>query len=794
MGTTQNIYSLVALIKKGTVKGLKYYFSILLSLFLVTSCQDSFIPEDIGHVTREDGLPLDIIVSYPSDATRGIEEAKTKFESGDLIHIIATFNCQNETEGEYTVKTYGIMQCTGNGNWQPFNSGTKYRELSWPGECKTASFYAVHIPGSNGALSSNTGAPRLLSSYSYTEDPLEASTDEIPYGHSIYFDFKHIFSHLSVVDFEPGFADEFWFTRSTSDAMTDFNNAFNIEFNDDENNPEIQKVFSAIPDEHSNLVYISGKCDVREGEDVDPKYAGVVNFFLEPGWTLDKFKLVYPSYGSTTSTFFTYQSTSQDNEGNDVIKLESNHAYTFSVLKSQGVLTEVRPGEEWDESDPVDIDVEKFIKAVVNGDEYRTDDGTLVLQKIDGGTQLIRNIDFKYHYYDVLRNQGNLLPNLDRVFNGAFHYIYHTSCPIFNKINAAGEVKNVGIIDIDTDNSDDPTYKYWISTVNPEVNEFPDISEKADFSFNGALARRNLGKVNNIRISKVNIKAYVLTSNQSEQDKEAHNIGIVLGSNSDAGIVNGVSLADHIQLSVENYGDETIVPNIFIGTVAGQNASYLSNINPIEEEKKDWPLPEITITNKCVGETGIYMIGGITGNNVGSITDVFLPKIKIDSRNSEGLHSLIGGGVGQQAYDQNFKIYLGDINIIGEVIAGNMSDTREDNYSYTGGIAGQAYLNSTIEDCKTIISVAGAPAELNNGGITGTGCAFGRLILMPGVELGKISRITSYGDNLTGQGSIGRFAGVSITGFDENYFSNPDLEINVKNFSGIEEYIGKILE
>lgn len=790
------------------MKGLKYYFSILLSLFLVTSCQDSIIQEDIDHVTREDGLPLDIIVNYPSDGTRGIEEAKTKFEPGDLIHIIATFNCEEkDTHNEYVIKTYGIMQCTGHDNWQPFNSGTKYRELSWPGECKTASFYAVHIPGSNGALSSNTGAPRLLSSYSYTEDPLEAATEEMPYGHSIYFDFKHIFSHLSVVDFEPGFADEFWFTR-TPDAMEGFHNAFNIEFKDDENNPEIKKVFSAIPDDHSNLVYISGKCDVRTGADVDPKYAGVVNFFLEPGWTLDKFKLVYPSYGSNTSTFFSYQSNSQDsednedsedsednedNEDNDVINLESNHAYTFSVLKSQGVITEVRPGEEWDESKPVDIDVEKFIKAVVNGDEYSTEDGTLVLQKIDGGTQLIRNVDFKFHYYDVLRNQGNLLPNLDRVFNGAYHYIYNTSCPIFNKINSAGEVKNVGIIDIDTDKSDHSTYKYWISTVNPEVNEFPDISEKADFSFNGALARRNLGKVNNIRISKVNIKAYVLTSNQSEQDKEAHNIGIVLGSNSDAGIVNGVALADQINLSVENHWEEHIVPNIFIGTLAGQNASYLSNIKPINDEKKDWPLPEITITNKCYGETGIYMIGGITGNNVGSITNVFLPKIKIDSHESEGLHSLIGGGVGQQAYDQNFKIYLGDINIIGEVIAGNMSDTREDNYSYTGGIAGQAYLNSTIEDCRTIISVAGAPEELKNGGVTGTGCAFGRLIFMPGVEEGKISRIVSYGDNLTGQGYIGRFAGVSISEYNADYFTNPDLEINVKNFSGI-EFIGTILE
>lgn len=731
------------------------------------SCRDDeFLLGNVDY-DKIDGLPVEIEAFLPETlSTRIFEDVKTSFEKGELIHIVAEFNCVNNGE-EYKLRKYAAMTFQGKGSWTPFNADTG---LSWPGDAVSATFSAYFIPGSNGILSSQTMEPKLLNSYTYADDPLEAHAVNVPYGHTVGFNFTHLFAHLTLFDLQVGISDRFWLTREEG-GVNKLNNAFHIEY--DPVATEIKPVFSAIGDEkYGGMVYLTSNMIMRERDEED---VAEVNYFIEPG-LYDDFQVRYPRTSSQASTYLTYRST-----GSSGAKyLHGNGRYEFSVLRSLGIVTVEKPGTGWDETtEPfVVIDVEKFLKAANAGLDYFEEDpntGELVhiLLATDSGTELLRNVDFQFKYYEVFPandTDPEFIPNMSKTFDGGYHYIYNIGCPLFH--DNTGAIKNVGI-------------RTGSTKGHPlESNErYPVNGHTEDFSRQGMIARINHGTVNNLRISDLDMTVKIQTTNEELPDQEAHNAGLLFGTN--LGYIYDISLSGNFSLTVENADGETIMPTVSMGGITGQNLSYISNISPLEGSELS-----LTINNKCNGPAGVYIIGGVAGNQTGYIYDVLLPKVDINSGESVGQHSYIGGLVGRIAETTGDPATLASSAVKGEVTAGKSSSAMGIiSNSYTGGLVGYMNIQGIITNCSSSCSVAG-PTVLSQGAVYATGGAFGRIVRTEGVIEGNIQTVAAFGEKLEGQGYLGCFSGIVPVDYDWNYFSSK--QNTVKKYRTI-DYIGASL-
>ena len=754
-------------------------FSFILSLSLLTACND----DDFGYINQEeDGLVKFQVEIDKEDGTRGlIEEQKTKFEEGEVIHIKAVFNCNNQGVKSTQVK-YGTIQYMGHSYWTATDGD---HQLTWPDDTESAVFYAYYMTGMNGVLTDNTMPAKLMSDFKYDEIPLFDIVADKKYGDAVKLRMKHIFTHMTLTDLQGGIANELWFTANPSDPADKsanpkrrpLNNAFRLVF--DPTMQDIIPEFTQIPDMNypdengkPGLVYIKSTLqDVQ----VDGEVSSGMGFFLEPAVYHD-FTVLYPKNRTSYSTYLAYSRDLSKVPGAE--ELLPNHRYFFSVLKSLGVILKETPDNGWDKSDPtVIVDVESFLRAANSGSEYfekdpKTGEDVQILESTLEGSRLVRNVDFQYKYYDIFTERGYFKPSISNTFDGNFHYIYNMGCPLFYENN--GVITNLGIRNASTKNR-------------PVISNerLPRGNTLEDFSYNGFIASRNYGTVVNVRVVNADMTVQVQTSSPDDRTTEAHNVSLLFGVN--RGNVYDIGLSGTLKLTVENASGETIIPRVMIGGLAGQNLGIVSGINYIAED--GFETPDLTIVNKLNGENGVYKIGPAAGVNTGTLDDIFIASMKVDSKSSRGLGSTIGGIVGENSASTSGAAMISSCIVRGEVSAGTVNQVRTlSAVSYAGGIAGAHNTQANVIGCSVTVGVEGSK-NVDPNVDYGEGGAFGIIEKSLGTSEGKVETLSCYGTKLTGNNSasdhIGNFAGISTVGFDWNHYASNGIRIKNFNYSNI---------
>ncbi|MCH5223161.1 MAG: hypothetical protein J1E82_03900 [Muribaculaceae bacterium] len=819
----------------------------MLVLPVMNSCRDeSFYLDD--EVERQDNLPVELEINLPV-ATRGVNP-KQSFENGEFIHIQGKFYMDDDSE-EYR---YGAFQYI-EGKWEQYlpEGTTTYRKFTWPNNCVTAEFLAYYVVGTDALLVPTdnpeynpvTNLSNVVGKNGNPDtDPLVArSNGTVKYGHTIVLNFLHACSYLIVEDMPPGIATNFWFTQQqdNGDVSPTFYNAFRLSLTTEN---KLKFEFVQDPDPlSSNEVYVAGASQSIITDGVEKASFGV---FLAPG-RYDNFVVGYPGT-DRMNTYMRYKKIinepanpgdgddgngdsgdpgtggsgngGDDNTGNDsggitdengnpYNDLEENGIYRFNLAKSAGVtILTPPPGEVWDDNEnPIyPVDAEEFLYKVCNPEEYVIDyEGgkVKILEVVGNGTRLLQNVNFQWAKYDVFKPKENLhpltwfIPDLPRgnLFDGNHHWIWNLGSPLFHTVN--GNIKDLGITNADMS---------FVTRVNYKPDGYvpKDELDYFEMSRRGALCNYlQQGTLQNIRIraklpdwyendidpsekgkyynAVFNLNAYVYAADS----QESHNIGCLVGSNLN-GTINTINITCNMNLTVANYPETPRVPSLNIGGIVGQSVSTLTNVGTENS-------PKITITNICNYSNAAYYIGGITGNHTGgTISEVMLPNIVIQSARSVGFNSYIGGAVGALS-NVDVGGELLNCTVAGEVYAGKcmMNSVGVSGAVYTGGVAGLCYESYTVNGCRAVVNVYGPMDDNVSEGVTyATGGMFGRISKFQAETPDQIGNVIANGTYLTGPSEyIGNFAGMVPDGetWDDNYQGRA---IIVAKHGNVTKYIG----
>lgn len=731
---------------------------LLLCLPLLTACVDDLFS---GNGSTNGELPVTFDFALPTTRATSdnhlIEDRKT-FTDKDVIHIEGTFTCSN---GEKKVRYGAMAYDKAKNSW----TAVANSELTWPDDATNGSFKAYFVHRRDGDLESEGGIIQKegktptysLSDLTYENDPLSADTknENIPYGHAVKLNFEHVCTYLTLKGLGAKVADSYWFTRKVN-----LNNSFYLKRND---NNTLEFKFCQVPDERFHrdgytnaLVYINTK--TVTGDD-----GTKVQFFLEPG-NYDSFTLCYPGAESNFYDYLEYTYVPSQGDPETGPTLVANKSYLLDISKSKGITISTPPPgpaeETWDDgNDYIDVEVDKFLKAVADGTDYYYNE-TQILQGGSNSTKLLHNISFKKTKYSRQTLGFEPIVKEGSIFDGGHHYIKDISCPVFHRNR--GTIRNLGLREIDAE------------FISDEADMGTSNKDEYDQSRNGILCGWNeRGAVENIRIARAKITAKVKNDTETEEDKdasqEAHNIGCVIGSNT--GTVTNVALAGTFTLTVEAYTGEgynkDVDASVMIGGIVGQNAENgsITNVAPYEDTDPSVGEFVFKIENKCTGELGAFYVGGVAGLSSASISWVTLPNVTIDGSASKCVAMYMGGIAGQllATGSGSNTAATSSCAITGAVKAGVVNHANKGDIaakSYIGGISG--VLGQSVTDCRTAVSVSvGTTANAN---VTyATGGAFGRILKTSGNI--ALENIMAYGGGLTGPTNyIGNFAGIAPVG------------------------------
>ena len=749
------------------------YISMILIAVSLAGCADE-IEMMPGSEDTDSELPVEFTFEWPGiTETRGFDDAnvKTKFSDGDLIHVVGTFRTEalqdDGTHKEGITARYGALRYDSKTRQWEAEPGNK---LTWPSISTEGKFYAYYISSSTGMFTLEEDPVTIsLSSVTPESDPLMVpETKYMKYGHAVNLQFEHICSYLTLIDLEPMVASHYFFTTNSVGDLKGgtkaFNNAFQLtlvkndgsENMDLEGTPKLEFKFLTTEDpEYDGMIYISGNAATfSEPEpDGEPKNVTKVGYFLEPG-RYDKFELRYPAVAPATYKYLTYDYDDvPPNVGgieytNIPPDLEAGKTYTLTVTKAPGITIDILPeGDGWDEDgESAAIDVADFLKSIRDGNEYINEEGTPILEAVPGGTKLLKNVDFQGKNYEEFDKELGFLPDVlqGKTFDGNHHYISNLGCPLF-RYNY-GNITNLGIKNVN----------FTAESLEYSYNEGDNTQDR---SRHGALCmwNRSDGYINNVRISGVNMTINVKYNNDEDDGNEVHNVGGVVGSNT--GRVSEIYLGGKYDITVKS--NDVNNAEVLIGGVAGQNAGggSLSNVSILDDKFA------MTITNNCIGNLGMYSVGGIVGSSSGVVSDVILSNVSINSKNSRGVVSYIGGMAGKLDVTGTYGS-MSTCIVSGTATAGTtMQYEYMPGQSYIGGMVG--YDNNVgVTGCRAAVSVTGSDV-VNNGVTYGTGGAFGRIqspsdfqnLIAYGAKL-----VAPKGDSNEGLNYVGNFAGIGPFG------------------------------
>lgn len=745
-----------------------YIFTILSLLVFFGSCREE---DFLGGHTDTDEMPVEFNFQWPGiDATRSFDDAtvKTKFEDGDVIHIVGTFKTRALLEnGDYEegeTARYGALKYNEKTRqWEPVAGN----ELTWPSISTEGQFYAYYLSGSNGLFTDFDKPVTVnLSKVTPQTDPLMAPlTKWLVYGHAVNLQFNHLCTYLTLVNMEPNVASNYFFTtdnvrESANGATHEFHNAFTLTLteNDGSENenlrgtPQLDFQFVQDPDpEFKDMIYISGNTTLSTYPDTDgeDKVVTKVGYFLEPGY-YETFDVNYPATAPEIYPYLTYNYNDiPENVGgvgydNIPPQLDGGRTYTLNITRAPGVKIVNPPqAEGWDdEGEFVEVDPAEFLESVREGWEYRNKKGTLILEKTAEGTKLLHNVDFSGFTYDDFMNL-NFVPDVlqGNVFDGDYHYIDNLGSPLLR--NNYGTVKNLGLKNISFTGR---SYEY---------DSTGETDNTLDRSRHGGLCmwNRSTALISNVKMENVDMTIEVQYLNTSEDGSEVHNVGCVVGSNT--GKITELSLGGSFNLTVT--GSDVQNAEVLIGGIVGQNAGNgtLYDVSLFDDNFT------LNITNKCHGALGLYAVGGIVGKSSGYITGVIMSEVEIDCRESSGVDSYIGGMAGHLEVTTSTS-YLKNCILGGIVRAGITESTGAfPGQSYIGGMVGY---DSQVEvsGCRASVSVYGSSSVSDNvtyatGGAVG--CIQTETLFQNLIAYGPLLQAPN-GTPTNGTNYVGNFAGM----------------------------------
>ncbi|MCH5224785.1 MAG: hypothetical protein J1D77_02255 [Muribaculaceae bacterium] len=781
-------------------------------------CQDELIfPED--DVARQDNLPVEFNINIEGLSTRGPQYFKTEFETNEVVHVQGTFRL---SDGDVTVK-YGAFRFNGE-KWEQYGGATGTADVprfSWPNNTIEADFTAYYVYGSNSLMvptdnPDNDITPVTFSSITGTSvsnpdhDPLKATTKNMKYGHTINLEFYHACAYLTIEEMQP-ISNVFWFTQELTDgsAPESFKNAFRLYLGTDN---QLHFDFLQVENpEYGDKVYIQGLTTTAM---IDNTLKASAGFFLAPG-QYTNFVVGYPgstemiNYISYTKAESPTQPGEPDPGDNGEIEpdepgegplnpnneLAENGVYIFNVTKSNGVeIVNPLVPEEWDEGDdPIyDVDAEQFLWSICNNLEYYSSDGTLLLRPEGNVSHLLHNVNIQWAEYDIFppsetNNFSWWEPILSQgvTFDGGLHYIWNLASPLFRKVD--GVVRRVGLSNAKMNVLS--KYQYTPTIDDPEEGGEPDAPVAGpapgvyEMNRQGALCcYLDKGTIEQIRV-KTQMPNFTTTGYfedifqmnvevWGESSQESHSIGGLIGSNNE-GTINDITIFCDIEMNLSNYDIENNeIPRVYIGGIIGQNLNIMHNISSGTGSNS------MLITNFLNFDEASYSIGGCVGLfGGGTINDVYLPNVNIDSRRSLGSTSFIGGLAGRLSNVDNGGQLLNCRIENGSVYAGKCVPDLEEEQNgsaVTGGIAGDIYESYEINECFVSVNVYGPynnPQQgydnyINDGTVDySTGGMFGNINNIPGQSPTKIINNGAYGTVLRGPTKyIGNFAGTVPSG------------------------------
>ncbi|MCH5239375.1 MAG: fimbrillin family protein [Muribaculaceae bacterium] len=828
-----------------TIRNTLYIFLLLTFPFILNSCREDDLWDNADYGLPNGAIPIDIKCLLPDVATRSIVNPKSEFVVGDVIHIEGCFKMQNDDNDNPVedLYLYGAFQYSAEGKWIPLSDNENSEvaaRIYWPNKSVSASFKSYYIssredadmlsPGTETrtySLSSLSGYKDPLDKQNNKEDkdPLVAQTSTVAYGHTIQLNFEHACAFLTIEELPYGVSpnDVFWIMREKGANNIDdtFNNAFKLTLSEDN---KLSLVFVQQKDEnYSDAIYVAG-----EAEDFDTAEGlrNSVGFYLEPGH-YDSFVIAYPE-GDRMKRYFTFNSEEVEEKPDRNLLLKNNR-YIFNVTRSSGIDIENDPNlNNWDETDDLvrlePIEVEQFLWAISQGEDYSNMEGTAILEKTSVGSRLIKNVDFQFYRYNVFDPEPGLhedwfLPNVDKVFDGGLHYIWNIGCPLF--INNSGTIRNVGIR-----NAQVEAYS--------ALHFYPETGGNDSFNFSriGAVCGYNSGTLDNLRIRDLNMTVYVNPSQELDSEGhpmaagEIHAIGGIVGSVGDHGIINSVSINGNFILNILNAplkedpgsespetpggGDENTggdngddntgtrddsgngnenqwfpsrgfyTPEVDAGAIAGNNSNLIQNISVLDN------VLNVEIRFKCEGETGAYYIGGLVGNNTGGYIDTaIIPSLTVRTVNSFG-NNLYLGGIAGRLSSSNATSAVNSCIIKGAISTGVTEKYgTTDSFSFVGGMAGQVSTNVSVDNCRSIMDITGAQQKFISDNVNyGIGGIFG-YILSSNSSRASFYDLIDTGSSLSVNYSLtnvyaGDFAGVCSVGDSWENYMNSDL--NIQNF------------
>lgn len=713
------------------MRNLFIYIFLIISLSLNGCREDDFssiaypkegYPIEFEFIFQSSGFSYDNEVS-----TRDLEESKNKFEMEDVIHILGEFK---DTKGN-TIKKYGAMKFV-NGKFEAIPGS----DLTWPNEEVTGVFKAFYISNSNSLIEDGASTEYVsLSSLKEDTDPLEAISDEYKWGHAVKLQFTHSCTYLKLKNLDPGVTS--YFKLKTSQPIP---NRFQLSRQDN----DLKILFS-----NSGNNYISRPVNTVLD---DGEVTAETEYFLAPG-NYSNFELITLN----NESYLSFNNEELDN-------LYANVPYILDVKKSKGVTFTIPEEEVWDTSGEFyEIDVEKFIKAVVESNSYTEQDengnDVEILQKTENGTLLVKNVDFQfYDEYESFDFEPTIRSGV--IFDGGRHTIMNIGYPLFR--HNQGTIQNLAL-----------------ETIKSEVileyhNEETETGNVKDASRQGGVCCRNRigATIQNLRVKNVEMNLTVISANS----QETHNAGGLVGQNE--GTIVNVNISGEHNVTVSNNDNATnINATINIGGIIGQNNGTISNVTPLDTQEE----LSINVLNQCQGEYGAFYVGGGVGFNSATMDHLTIQNVDVDNSKCAGNVLYTGGLAGRMSSTEanSGNSFLLSSTVSGSVKGGNSTNKLTNSSSFTGGIAGGINY-FTVNDCRSICDVEGIEnTEASTEVLYGTGGAFGRILNKIAVE-----NITAYGSTLKGpQNYIGNFAGIIPAGetYDKDY-QNGNMIIKNHNY------------
>lgn len=698
------------------------------------ACADDLL-EDAGKQADAEAVPVRFEAECAPLAgtgkTRSMPQPR-EWKEGDRIQIVATFTGE-EMDGADKKPQYGCYRYKEDeDDWIPDNTED---QLLWPVGAEQAKFEAYYIAGLKGRVSANAGPTKfLLGDIEEGCDPLYAENGSVEYGRSVKLDFRHLCTHLELLDVKTDMSRSYWL-YSTEEGK-DIPNAYQLVYKEDavDGTAELQFKFTTSKECQTDggHYYI-----LRNGND-----SGSVDFYLAKGNNADDVpggsdRFIDKDSGTLTDLYgkcrLTYRYDRPYLSFDNVESLNSLNAgthYEFSIEKQLGIVPDAETDfpDPWEPSEGGDVDIPKLLEGIMNGQDVTDNKGELVL-KASGEPypRLMRDVDFRK--FDPIKyiaegknpysgnnteedrkaHSGWKLPRLERRFDGNFKTFYNVAYPIFDDINN-GEIYNLAI----RNSKSEITVGQIEKMTEYAIRGSQTLAMLTEF---GLLACSMNGYVGNMLLENTDMTVHVSDELDSEgAQTKRFSIGCLFGnmpsSTSEAVKIEDLELRGDVSVTVTtDDGQLNGVQWCYIGSVAGQMGSLIDGVT-MGSDSEGMP-GKCTVKADIRSDSPVCM-GGLVGRMINRIQKVSLNAV-VDGGSTVAMNTYAGGLCGEMVNENTEFGSIDDCSAVVDVTGGTVKWINVNTYShaYTGGIA--AVINSVT--CSDV-SVSGTVRGGSEGSMT----------------------------------------------------------------------------